>query len=76
MLKILYILVNDELYLKVKRYTFIVARMFWNASEANYSEFQPCFWLAKSTVGLETVFHVFLGKEHIFQRQNYMAFVH
>ena len=43
-------------------------------------EFQPCFWLATSMVGLETVFFVFLGNEQIqkqiFRSKNYVAFVH
>ena len=51
-------------------------RLYWNASPANHDEFQPCFWLAKSTVGLETVFFVFLGNEQIFRRKNYIAFVY
>ena len=40
----------------------------------NIIEFQPCFWLAKSTAGLETVFHVFLGNERIFRIKTYIAF--
>ena len=42
----------------------------------NHDEFLPCFWLAKSTVGLETIFFVFLGNELIFRRKKYVAFVY
>ena len=58
--------------LKILVISFFLARLYWNASPANHYEFQPCFWLAKSTV----VFFVFLGNEHIFRRKNYIAFVY
>ena len=69
MRKILYILVNEELYLQFQQQAFFLARLFWNASRANHSEFQPCFRLAKSMAGLETIFLFFSETNRSFEEK-------
>ena len=65
------------IYFGQRRVILKILAIFWRGCfetrvKKNHSEFQPCVWLAKSTAGIETVFHVFLGNK----RKNYMAFVH